>query len=149
MIIDFTVSWKLALAHTAVWKVLLFQIILIYHTVTRPWAGYFGIQISAGARDFSFSKTSRPALGLSQPPVQLVSGVLIVGVKQLGYEVDHSPPSSAEVKNEWSCTSVPPYAFMACRGNTLPVPLSVISVLSLYAIVFPKLENYVSSSTVS
>jgi hypothetical protein len=21
-----------------------------------------------------------------------------------GYEVNHSPPSSAEVKNEWSCT---------------------------------------------
>jgi len=29
-------------------------------------------------------------------------------VKQPGCEVDHSPPSSAEVKNEWSCTSNPP-----------------------------------------
>jgi hypothetical protein len=29
-------------------------------------------------------------------------------VKQTGYEVNHSFPSSAKVKNEWSCTSTPP-----------------------------------------
>jgi hypothetical protein len=28
-------------------------------------------------------------------------------------EADHSPPSSAEVKNAWSYTSTPQYAFMA------------------------------------
>jgi len=35
-------------------------------------------------------------------------------------EVDHSPPSSAEVKNEWICASTPLYAFMAWTGITLP-----------------------------
>jgi hypothetical protein len=30
-----------------------------------------------------------------------------------GREADHSPPSSAEVKNAWSYTSTPPYVFMA------------------------------------
>jgi hypothetical protein len=35
-----------------------------------------------------------------------------LGVKQLGREADHSPPSSAEVKNELSYTSTPQYAFM-------------------------------------
>ena len=30
------------------------------------------------------------------------------GVKRLGRAVDHSPPSSAEVNNEWSCTSTDP-----------------------------------------
>jgi len=30
-----------------------------------------------------------------------------------GNEADHSPPSSAEVKNAWSYTSTPPYVFMA------------------------------------
>jgi len=30
-----------------------------------------------------------------------------------GREADHSPPSSAEVKNAWSCASTPPYMFMA------------------------------------
>jgi len=26
---------------------------------------------------------------------------------------------SAEIRNEWSYTSTPPYAFMACTGTTL------------------------------
>jgi hypothetical protein len=30
-----------------------------------------------------------------------------------GREADHSTPSSAEVKNEWSYTSTPKYVFMA------------------------------------
>jgi hypothetical protein len=33
------------------------------------------------------------------------------GVKQLGWEADHSPTSSAEV-NAWSCTSILWYVFM-------------------------------------
>jgi hypothetical protein len=39
---------------------------------------------------FLFLTMSRMALESTQPPIQ--------GVKQLGCEVDHSPPSSAEVK---------------------------------------------------
>jgi len=35
------------------------------------------------------------------------------GVKQPGRETDQLPPSSAEVKNTWSCTSIPLYVFMA------------------------------------
>jgi hypothetical protein len=35
------------------------------------------------------------------------------GVKRPGREADHSPPPNAEVKNEWSYTSLPHYAFMA------------------------------------
>jgi hypothetical protein len=34
------------------------------------------------------------------------------GSKALGLEADHSPPSSAEVKNVESCTSIPQYIFM-------------------------------------
>jgi hypothetical protein len=49
---------------------------------------------------FVFSKTSRPAVGPTQPPFQRVPGVT-----RPGHEVNHSPPSSAEVKNEWSYTS--------------------------------------------
>jgi hypothetical protein len=50
----------------------------------------------------------RPALGPTQPPIKWVPGALTPGVKQLGREVDHSPPSSAKVKSEWSYTSTPP-----------------------------------------
>jgi hypothetical protein len=53
------------------------------------------------------------ALGPAQPPIQGVPGALSLGVKQLGCEADHLPSSSAKVKNEWSYTSTPPYAFMA------------------------------------
>jgi hypothetical protein len=35
-------------------------------------------------------------------------GALSLGVKRPEREVDHSPPSSAEVKNEWTYTSAPP-----------------------------------------
>jgi len=32
-------------------------------------------------------------------------------------DVDHTSPSSAEVKNEWSCISTPAYALIACTGT--------------------------------
>jgi hypothetical protein len=47
---------------------------------------------------------SRPAVGSTQPPIQLVLGVLSAGVKQQGRQADHSPPTSAEVKKTWIYT---------------------------------------------
>jgi len=41
-------------------------------------------------------------------------------VKRPERKADYSPKSNAEFKNEWSCTSMSPYAFMSC---TLPKPL--------------------------
>jgi hypothetical protein len=51
---------------------------------------------------------SRLALGPTQLHIQWVAGALFLGVKRPGREADHSPPSSAEVKNAWSYTSIPP-----------------------------------------
>jgi len=48
---------------------------------------------------FLFVTTCRPALGLTQPPIQWVQGVLPTRVKRLVHEADHSPPSSTEGKN--------------------------------------------------
>jgi hypothetical protein len=60
----------------------------------------------------------KPALKPTQPPIQCVLGPLSPEVRQLGNEVDYSPPPSAEVKNAWSCTSISPYVFMArCLSN--------------------------------
>jgi hypothetical protein len=56
---------------------------------------------------------SRPALGPTKLPIQWVPGDLSLREKWPGYEADHSPPSSAKVKNAWSYTSTPQYAFMA------------------------------------
>jgi len=56
---------------------------------------------------------TRPALGSTHPPIQWVPGALSPGVKRLGREADHSPPSSTEIKNAWCCTSIPQYVFIA------------------------------------
>jgi hypothetical protein len=42
----------------------------------------------------------------------IVPGALSLAIKRQGREAGHSPPSSAEVKNAWSYTSTPQYAFM-------------------------------------
>jgi hypothetical protein len=54
-------------------------------------------------KNFLFSRSSRPALRSNQPPIQWVP----LGVKRPGREVDHSPPTSAEVKKMWIYTSTP------------------------------------------
>jgi hypothetical protein len=57
---------------------------------------------------WSVKTVSRMALGTTQPPIQWVPGVLSLEVMRPGREAGHSPPSSAEVKNAWSYTSIPP-----------------------------------------
>jgi hypothetical protein len=47
---------------------------------------------------FLFIIASRTALGHTHPPTQWVRGALSLGVKRPQLEPDHSPPSSAEVK---------------------------------------------------
>jgi hypothetical protein len=44
----------------------------------------------------------------TQTPIQWVAQALSLGVKRPEGEADHSPPSSAVVKNAWSYTSNPP-----------------------------------------
>jgi hypothetical protein len=64
---------------------------------------------------FVFCTSPRPALGPTQPPVQWVPGALSSRVNLPGREADHSPPTSAEVKNTWIYTSTPSRVFMAWR----------------------------------
>jgi hypothetical protein len=45
-----------------------------------------------------FTTASRTALRSTQPPSHWAPGALSVGIKRPGREADHSPPSSAEVK---------------------------------------------------
>jgi hypothetical protein len=48
---------------------------------------------------FFFSTASRPALGPTQPPIQWVTGTRFPEVKWPEREADHSPQSTAELKN--------------------------------------------------
>jgi hypothetical protein len=67
----------------------------------KDWAiGYLQFDSRRGLGIFRFTTASRTALGFSQPPIQRVPGALFLGVKQPGRDADHSPPSSAGVK-EW------------------------------------------------
>jgi hypothetical protein len=68
-------------------------------------------------RETSLSPTSRDRLWV--PPSHLCSGTAdFTWLKRLGREFNRSPPS-AEVKNEWSYTSIFLYAFMAWGKFTL------------------------------
>jgi len=54
-----------------------------------------------------FKSACRSVLNNTHSLVQLVPGALTSGVKRPEREADHSPPSSAEVKDAWSYTSFP------------------------------------------
>jgi hypothetical protein len=73
--------------------------------------GIRGFDSRRGLGGFLFSIASRPALGLTEPPIQWIQGYPSPAVKRPGREADHSPLSSAEVKNAWTCTSTPQYVF--------------------------------------
>jgi hypothetical protein len=62
---------------------------------------------------FLFTTASRTALGPTQPPTQWVLGALSLGVNLPGSKADHSPPSSAKVKNAMSYIFTSQYSFMA------------------------------------
>jgi hypothetical protein len=86
---------------------------------------------------FLITTTSKPALGPNQPPIQCVAGALYLGVKKPGLEADHSPPSSSEVKNAWSCTFSPPIRLhcVVLSESTGTSHLHLPSPLLTYAIV--------------
>jgi hypothetical protein len=62
--------------------------------------GVLGFDSRLGLGIFLFTTASRTAVEPTQPPIQWVPGALSLVIKRLGREADHSPPSSAEVK-EW------------------------------------------------
>jgi hypothetical protein len=64
---------------------------------------------------FLFSSPSTPALGPNPTSHKLGAGGSSAGIKRPGREADHSPSSSAEMKNTWSYTSIPPYVFIVWR----------------------------------
>jgi hypothetical protein len=67
------------------------------------------VRFPAGAGNFSLHYCVR--IGSGTHPVFFpmgAGGSFPGGVKRPGREADHSPPSSAEVKNAWSYTSTPP-----------------------------------------
>jgi hypothetical protein len=56
-----------------------------------------GVRFLARTGRFHVHTASRPALRLTQAPIQGIPKALSLGVKRLKREADHSPPYSAEV----------------------------------------------------
>jgi hypothetical protein len=78
------------------------------------WGGWSEVRVPVGAGNFSLHhRLQTVSGGPAQRPIQGVSGAISLGVKRPGREADHSPPSSAEVKNALSYNFTPQYAFMA------------------------------------
>jgi hypothetical protein len=71
------------------------------------------VRFPAGAGNFSLHHRVQNGSGVHPASYPTVPGNLSLGVKRPGREADHSPPSSAEVKNAWSCAFTPQYLSMA------------------------------------
>jgi hypothetical protein len=56
-----------------------------------------------GQEIFIYATASKLAVG----PIQWIPGALSLGVKQLGCEAGHLPPSSAEIKNGGAVPPLP------------------------------------------
>jgi hypothetical protein len=66
--------------------------------------GWSGVQFSVGPRNCSLLQKWPD--GLWDPPSLLFCGyqASFPGLKWPGHDINHSPPSVAKVKNDWSCT---------------------------------------------
>jgi hypothetical protein len=69
------------------------EITPFYKGWMRGFDSWWGQEISP------YSPGPRPALGSTQPPTQWVQGAISLGAQRPGCEADHSPPSTAKVKN--------------------------------------------------
>jgi hypothetical protein len=91
------------------WPILKYYCRLV-NIVTTLRAERPGFDSRQGMGRFLFVIASRSALGPTHLPLQ---GVPEVKRPRLG--ADHSPLSSAQIKNAWSDTPTPPYVLMAQR----------------------------------
>jgi hypothetical protein len=70
------------------------------------------VRFPAGAGNFSLHHRVQTGSGSHPASYPMGTGAVSLGIKRPGRKVDHSPPSSAEVKNAWSYTSTLQYVFM-------------------------------------
>ena len=87
--------------------------------VTRLWAGQSGVLIPAGARDFCVLQNAQTGCGSQTASHSTGTGGSFAEVKRPQREGNHSPPSSAEVENEWSRTSALPLCLDVDGGKFL------------------------------
>jgi hypothetical protein len=62
------------------------------------WMTGVRLRVLVGSRIFSSPHHPDQLCSSTQPPIQWIPGALSLGVKWLGHEADHSPPTNAEIK---------------------------------------------------
>jgi hypothetical protein len=104
--------------HTCVQKMCSADVFSLKHLGSRRMF-YYCFDFRQAQKIYFFSETARRAPETTQPPIQRVPRVFPLDVKKTRYEDLHKSPSSVQGKNKWKCTSVSPYAFIACPAITL------------------------------
>jgi hypothetical protein len=67
-----------------------------------------GFDSRRGIGVFILATASRLALASIYPLIKRITGDIFLAIKRPGREAYHLPPSTDEVKNEWSYTFTPP-----------------------------------------
>jgi hypothetical protein len=81
----------------------------------------------AGARDVPLPQINQNDFGANLASYWTGTVVLLCGVKWSDRQLDHSRPSIAEVKNEWTYTSTPPVCLYGeDSGNFIFLYVNVI-----------------------
>ena len=90
-----------------------------------------GVRIESpqGKGIFSLLQNFQTVSGAHPASYSMGICVLSRGVKRLGFEVDHSHPSSAGVKTGWSYTSTPNHKLSWCHQDQ-PCTLQTASILA-------------------
>jgi hypothetical protein len=76
-------------------------------TLARTWSGQQMNQFPAGVTESCFAQNILTRSGAQPASYSMAARGSYLAVKWPGQAAGHSPPSSAEVKNEWSPTSTP------------------------------------------
>jgi hypothetical protein len=71
------------------------------------------------------------------------TGAAYRGINRSGRDVDHSPQSSPELKNEWSCGSAAAYAIMMWRGAAFMFCAQEVTASFCFLISFNHLYFYI------
>jgi hypothetical protein len=86
------------------------------------YSSFTSHSLRQGQEVFPFFRLPILVPGPTQPPIQWVSGFFPAG-NAAGRDVDQSPPSSAEFKNEWNYNAAHLICFMVWTRSISPLPL--------------------------
>jgi hypothetical protein len=93
--------------------------------VTRLLSGQYGVQFQARATNFHL-QNAQTRSGIHIASYSMHRAGSIPGVKHLQFEVNHSLPTSAKIKNRWSYNSTPPICIHSMYTNNLTSTLTCV-----------------------